>query len=255
MSISIRWQRRWLMLGIAFLIQAISSAPLTAAAPSDPSGDLQERKADLVQTVALQPFPAHDEASEVLSDEQLEFQRRVEEARALLAEFKRIADIAQHALHMEGRIKALRRDNARLKRRIRRDRDDARRLRQGLISMRDDAATMTAEIVRNWLLDVNHADQLAVDQDRLSSAEHAWQETTAKLAALRHRADQQRERLQSLRARKAALAAEIGRTRREIVNLEATSRLADHDRLTIDLDSAQLRHDVAAWLRTILVVH
>jgi hypothetical protein len=58
-----------------------------------------------------------------------------------------------------------------------------------------------------------------------------------------------------LRARRAALAAEIGRTRRQVINLKDQTRVLERDREALEATARQLRHGISARLRTLLVSH
>jgi len=178
--------------------------------------------------------------------------RKMDEARAVLEDLRRFADAAQQAIEMGQRIKTLRLENERLRQGIADFETDGHQLQRHLFDETAETSRLMKAITANWILTLKlkHQDQTA--DHRLILARDALTTSKKRLASLYKRVDERHNAIQDLRAKSAALAAEIGRMRRQIIISHQETRLIEQKSQAIDISIRELRHLVSARLRALL---
>lgn len=238
---------------LAFAIQMLLCFPLAAgaspAASDQPCGALPAT----LQIAAIAPSATAVPAPGQVWMHQTDLRRKLDEVRDILQELLSFADTAQRAIQMGRKIKALRLENKRLKRDLAEDTINEYGLEANLAKAETEGNRLTGTVVANWLTSIRVDHQSAVDESRLTAAKAAFAQSDLQLASLRREVAKHRSNARDLRAKSAALAVEIGRMRRQIANVKRETRLTEDERLAIETTIMQLRHEVSAGLRTMLV--
>jgi len=241
----------WRSTSMAFVIQAAICSSLAAETTPATIVDQRSTKQPFEQ-IALAPAAETSLELKVRTGGHV-FRNSLAEARAVLEELRLFADTARNAIGMGRNITALRRTNNDLRRNL----DDylATRhdLENDLAKVEAKSALLTGIILEQWLLSEQMRRDKAEQNQRLALAKSAWISTTKRLNLLKHKLAEQREKAGILRARTAALAAEIGRTRRAAINLEKDAKAFDADRQAANAKVRRLRHGTSTGLRTILL--
>lgn len=232
--------------------------PILFASPSTASAETSQRatsisSVDKVLDVAALSLsdPASTRASGTY-DQSHDVQGKIAEAKAILQELRDFATTAKHAIDLGNRLKILRLANQRLRRDIEREKVASKVHRQHTHPDQADIADKIRTVVDNWLAAtrLKHVNELR--SERLASAERAWRQTENRAILLKKLAAELRADVQALRAERAALAVELGRTRREIASVTTEARSDERDLLTIEARTMALRNHVSSGLRTIL---
>lgn len=247
-----RSRASWIYPALAFVIQALICFPLAAGTPPTDPDKPGRSSTKPLQIAAIAPSSITDVVPPRVWMERRDFRRKLDEARAILQELQTFANTAQRAIRMGEKIRALRLDNKRLKQDITDDAVGGHDLKRDLFETDIKTSSLTETVVANWLISMRLRHQSTVDDSRLISAKVTWVKAEERLASLRRQVAEHRNNARNLRAKSAALAAEIGRTRRQIINLKEETRLTDDDRQAIETMTRQLRHEVSAGLRTLL---
>ncbi len=255
MSDPSKWQFNWLFAMLTTTIQILLCSHLAAETismvPSDDRGSLPE----LRQIVALAPSASTATSSSINDIKASLLRKKLVEARAILEDLRSFADTAQKTIRMSEEIKTLHQKNKRLKKAIIDHTRGRQNLAHGLIKAEAEIDSLTRAIVANWLMSLRVERQFTADDSRLTSARMTWIETENRLILLKHGLAQHRDNTRNLRVKSAALAAEIGRTKRQIINLQRETSLSNDDRQSIETMTRQLRHDVSSQLRTLLTIN
>lgn len=247
------WQMNRACFALAFLIQALLCFPLAAGtSPTDRDG--RERSwIKPLEVTAIIPSATSGILPPADRMERKQFREKLDEARTILEALRSFASTAQRAIQAGEKISTLRLENKRLKQGIADHRDSRRELERDLVDVEALKSSLTGTVVANWLASWELSHQDTADDRKLISARADWVETELRLASLRKQVTAYRKEAHSLRARRAALAAEIGRTRRRVINMQDRTRFLEENRKILETTTRQLRHDVSAWLQLILV--
>lgn len=249
-----RWQVRWRVVAMTFCLQTMISLPLLAETTPSTIVDGQSSMPPLLR-IALAPPATGTAPSSRTSMNGSALRNNLDEARAVLEDLRFFADTARRAIEMGRKIAALRLENKELKQNLAKTIDGRHDLDSSLVAFEAKSVLLTRTVLAHWLISERLRQDEAEKDAKLSSAKAAWIETAGRLNALKRQLVDHHDKARNLRAKTAALAAEIGRTRRAIINLEEEARLLDADRQTVQVRIRQLRHGISTRLRTILLSH
>ncbi|MGI9452232.1 MAG: hypothetical protein ACR2QH_16575 [Geminicoccaceae bacterium] len=177
----------------------------------------------------------------------------MDEARAVLEDLRSFADSAQRVILMGQKIRKLRLENERLKQSIAAIEEGDHHVEGHLDEIGAKTTRLTKAIITNWILALELKHQGSADDDRLDLANAALAKSEERLATLRKQVDERRSTVHDLRVKSAALAAEIGRMKRQAILSNQETRRNEGHQLATELAIRQLRHAVSARLRTLLV--
>lgn len=231
---------------------ALLCLPITALAKSMEAGvDVQSPSArNVVAAVAPSlPGPLQQPFRRAGSRR---FHEQLAEARTILGELRAFADTAQTAIQLGHRVEQARLANSELKVTLAKDRV----IKDGLNHDVDRADTrverFTSIIVDHWLTTVSLDHQDTIQRERLASAGLAWRDIERRLRQARQRLAALQTEVRELRAERAAFAAEIGRTRRELDNVTMRMAMTRSEQRAIEAATQKLRKSVSAGLRTLI---
>lgn len=234
------------------VLPLLLSGPSTAIAAATQLASPIAATKNAQDVAALFPPASALEASSDVDEQDRGVQGRIAEAKAILQELRDFANTAKYAVDLGNRLKVLRLANQRLKRDIEKEKVASKAHRQHTHPDQADTANKVRIIVDNWLAAtrLKHVNRLR--RERLAAAELAWRQTESRAILLRELAAELRADVQALRAERAALAVELGRTRRQITAVTTETRSSERDRLTIEARTMALRNNISSGLRTIL---
>ena len=175
------------------------------------------------------------------------------EAKDLLHHLRVFAETAEWAIEAGRRIKTLRAEEKRLQRSLAAASVNRDLLREVVADTDTKNRELTKTVISNWLIFLKLKQQEASVDERLAKARADWARTALRLDRVLKKQAEQRQRMRDLRAESATLAAEIGRMKRQIVNVRQETLLIDDHLLDLQTTTRQLRHNVSAGLRDILV--
>jgi septal ring factor EnvC (AmiA/AmiB activator) len=234
-------------------IQALLCWPLAAGTVQATDPENQRPSVDnTIRIAALSPSTASGVLPPAGHLDTAGFRKKLAEARAILEDLRTFAGTAQQAIRSGERISSLRLENQRLKQEVTDQADGRQDLERDLVDTQALSSHLTGIVVDNWLTWLKLIDQDEADDRWFVAARADWLETERHLLALREQVKAMRKVTHDLRARRAGLAAEIGRTRRQIINLEDQTRVLEDDRQGLETMARELRHEISARLRTIL---
>lgn len=245
-------QVSWLVFTLGLLIQTLLCLPAAAGTPpaiTDRHGASSSSPAQMSTD-----GPATIETA-ILSKEtppKNELRARLDEARDILEDLRLFADTAQRTLRIGREIKALHAENDHIRQAIT-DAGNRHDLVSKLAKIEAQSSTLARNVLTQWLISEQLRHQQTVKDDRLALTRSAWLATKNRVTRLQNQLAEHRQDSRNLRAKTATLAAEIGRTRREIISLKQETHLANHDRRAIEAITRQLRQNISAGLRTMLL--
>ena len=243
------WLTRWVYVTMGFAVLALFCPPAAGTSPINQSQP-SESSTPLLQLSAISPSAGHTASPPEDWREGNRLRQRMNEARAVLEDLRRFADSAQRAILMGQKLKKIRRENERLKQAIE---DGGHHVESWLDENGAKTTRLTKATVANWILTLELKHQASAADDRLNLAHAALAKSEERLASLRKQVDERRSAVHDLRAKSAALAAEIGRTRRQIVLSDQETRRHEDHQSAAESAIRQLRHAVSARLRTLLI--
>lgn len=230
-----------------------AALPTTVQHPQTASPSIHEPQEAALKDAALHGPEAGPSASAAGETRRGQFQGQLAEAKTVLEDLRHFAEMAQRAIDTGRRIKALQSQNKAFQRSIAMQKASYIDLNNGLAKAQTEVDRLNKIIVKNWLASLR-LDQRERNIDRrLAKARADWAGTALRLDRLLNEHDRHAVKSRELRAQGAALAAEIGRTTRQITHLRRSTLLIEDHRRAIQMVSRQLRREVSARLRAILV--
>lgn len=247
-----RRQVSWLVFTLGLLIQTLlcqSAAAGTSPAVADRHGASSKNPA---QISTKGPAAIEIATFSKGTPSKNELPARLDEARDILEDLRLFTDTAQRALRMGREIKALRAESDHIKQAIT-DAGNRHDLISKLAKIEGQSSTLVRKVLAQWLISEQLRHQQTENDERLALTRSAWLATKSRVIRLENQLAEHHQDSRDLRAKTAALAAEIGRTRREIISLKQETHLANHDRRAIEAMTRQLRQDISTGLRTMLL--
>ncbi len=241
-------------IAMALLIPLFFCFPLSAEERPSRPAPLDEMAPKSLKFAALAPSDGDIAAVPGDGSGRRELRGKLDQAIALLKDLRYYGDTAQQIILMADDVRALRSENQHLEQAIADEMIIRDRLNQKRIGTQAGISSLAATVVANWLEAQALSHDIARHDKRLITIGADWATSEARLALLQRQAAHHSRETGALRARSAALAAEIGRTRRQIINVTREIRAVDDDRQAINMATRQLRHDVAAKLRFMLAI-
>ncbi len=208
-----------------------------------------------LEIAALTP-PAGDLAAKsAVGSKRRELRGKLDKLKDVLEELRFYGDVAQQIIHMAEEVRALRAANLDLEHAIAEETIIRNRLDQKRLETQAAVGRLAASVVANWLTLETLNQDIAKQDNRLIAIEADREASDAQLTHFQMQVIHHGHETGKLRAKSAALAAEVGRTKREIINVTRENRAIDIERQAIDAATQQLRHDIAARLRLMLSIN
>ncbi|MGI9434316.1 MAG: hypothetical protein ACR2Q4_05730 [Geminicoccaceae bacterium] len=180
------------------------------------------------------------------------FDQQLNEARVILGELRAFAERAEAAIQLGHRVKKARRTNAALKSALASNTTHRDRLASDVDHNDDRINHLAGRIVDNWLGTVSLDHQDAAQRQRLDAARQSWMDIEHRVVLARERLAELRAEARELRAERAAFAAEIGRTRRQLETLNRHMQATRSEQRNIEATEQRLRTSISAGLRALI---